>query len=334
MGMILLTFAWGIELIGVVGGMVNSVYTTFPDKLPETWWAWLPAVPMLMLAMAELGRVPLASVLFHRHRVMQVVALSGMLVLGYLAVENWTFGFERIVQLRLDPVSKAKLALSHAEADYADLVKSRNQAATGDKGKRDELRDGISKPEGALKTEAETHQKNLAAISAACRVVKEACTMPRSREEDDRYQKVVSRLSKERDQLQSEIDGLVKQDRTGVAEQEKAIAAAATRVTEAKRSWQDEISKNQIYRLASSYYRVDTSDVTPAQFAAARWVFSTFSAVAVALAGSVAALVYYAQERVPVPRIPLFLAKVARARRAYYPESGGRSTVMCPALSR
>jgi hypothetical protein len=129
--MILLTFAWAIEIIGVVGGMVNSAYTTFPDKLPETWWAWLPAVPMLILAVAELGRVPLASVLFRRHRVIQAVALSGMFVLGYLAIENWTFGFERIVQLRLDPVNKAKLALSHAEADYADLVKSRNQAATG-----------------------------------------------------------------------------------------------------------------------------------------------------------------------------------------------------------
>jgi hypothetical protein len=45
-------------------------------------------------------------------------------------------------------------------------------------------------------------------------------------------------------------------------------------------------------------------------------VFSTFSAIAVALAGSVAALVYYAQERAPGQ--PLFLAKIARARRAYY----------------
>jgi hypothetical protein len=247
---------------------------------------------------------------------MQAVALSGMLVLGYLAVENWTFGFERIVQLRLDPVNKAQLALSHAETEYADLEKQRDQTATGDSRKRDELRDGISKRDAAIKEEDETHRKNLEAIREACRVVRDKCMVPRSREEDQRYEKVVSRLSKERDQLQSQIDDLVKTDRNGVAEQEKTIAAAALKVTEAKRSWQDQVSKNQIYRLASSYFRVDTSEVTAAQFATARWVFSTFSAVAVALAGSVAALVYYAHER--APGTPLFLAKIARARRAYY----------------
>ena len=77
---------------------------------------------------------------------------------------------------------------------------------------------------------------------------------------------------------------------------------------------------NQVYRLAASWYRVNTSDVTPEQFATARLVFATFSAIAVALAGTVAALVYYARSR--VAGAPSFvaglMAKVARARRAYY----------------
>jgi hypothetical protein len=59
---------------------------------------------------------------------------------------------------------------------------------------------------------------------------------------------------------------------------------------------------------------------TPEQFAMARWVFSTFSAIAVALAGSVAALVYYARNRVSggVSFLASLVAKIARARRAYY----------------
>src|SRR5262245_14687182 len=104
-GTILITFAWAMEIVGVAAGMVNSLYTTFPYELPKTLWAWLPAIPMLILPVAELGRVPLASVLFNRHRLIQVVALLGMVVLGYLAFENWTFGFERIVQLRLEPAA-------------------------------------------------------------------------------------------------------------------------------------------------------------------------------------------------------------------------------------
>jgi hypothetical protein len=49
-------------------------------------------------------------------------------------------------------------------------------------------------------------------------------------------------------------------------------------------------------------------------------VFSTFSAIAVALSGSVAALVHYARNRVPgsVSFFGSLVGKIARARRAYY----------------
>jgi hypothetical protein len=49
-------------------------------------------------------------------------------------------------------------------------------------------------------------------------------------------------------------------------------------------------------------------------------VFSVFSAIAVAFAGSVAALVYYARSRVPgAPSVfDKLMAKITRARRAYY----------------
>jgi len=79
---------------------------------------------MFVLAVAELGRVPLASVLSSRSRIMQAVALVGIVVLAYLAVENWTFGFECIVELRLKPVSAAGLLLSQVEAHQADLIAS------------------------------------------------------------------------------------------------------------------------------------------------------------------------------------------------------------------
>jgi hypothetical protein len=315
-GLILISFAWAMEIIGVAGGMVNSTYTTWGDHPPQTLWAWLPAIPMLMLAVAELGRVPLASVLFHRSRVMQAVALVGIVVLGYLAVENWTFGFERIVELRLRPVSAAGLLLSQAQAHQTDLIHQREAANTGESVKREELRRGIKDREDSIKAEAETHQKNLEAIREACRVVRGQCMVPRSTAEDGRYDAIVKRLTKERDDRRSELDDLVKKDRGGVVDLDKEIAAASDAIEKAKKAWQGEVNGNQIYRLAASYFRVSTTDVTDAQFATARWVFSTFSAIAVALAGSIAALVYYAQER--APEAPLFLGKLIQARRAYY----------------
>jgi hypothetical protein len=91
-------------------------------------------------------------------------------------------------------------------------------------------------------------------------------------------------------------------------------------VDDARKALRSAADGNQIYRLAAMWYRVDSSNVTPEQFETARLVFSTFSALAVALAGSIAALVYYARCR--LPGAPSFLsrliAKVVRARRAYY----------------
>jgi hypothetical protein len=126
-GILLIVFAWAMEIVGVAGGVVNSTYTTFGDDLPSTFSGYLPAVPIVVLAVAELGRVPLASALFHRHKVMQSIALVGIVALGYLAVENWSFGFERIVDLRLKPVNAANRELSRAEAELSALVEQRKQ---------------------------------------------------------------------------------------------------------------------------------------------------------------------------------------------------------------
>src|SRR6185295_3760655 len=120
--------------------------------------------------------------------------------------------------------------------------------------------------------------------------------------------------------LQSQIDNVVSGDASESLGLQKKILDARMSVGEAEQALRVASDKNQIYRLAASWYGVNTSDVTATQFAWARWVFSTFSAIAVALAGSVAALVYYSGNRVPgsVSFLGGLVAKVARARRAYY----------------
>jgi len=265
---------------------------------------------------------------------MQGIAILGIVSLGYLAVENWTFGFERIVDLRLADVNNATRELSRADATHSALRAHREQMAASSGQKRDELRRGIDKRDASiadltaqLTKAAEVHQTNLEGIREACRIIRDKCMVPRSQAEDNRYAAEVGRLNdeaarqrEERKELQSLIDGLVPVDASKVAELDLKIGAAAGAIAEARQALRRAADRNQIYRLAASWYGVSTSDVTAEQFATARWVFATFSAVAVALAGSIAALVYYARTR--VPGAPSFLsaliAKLARARRAYY----------------
>jgi hypothetical protein len=303
-GLILITFAWTVEIIGVSAGLVNSVYTTFPKELPQHAVEWLVAIP---LALAELGRVPLASVLFRRHKVMQIVAILGMIVLGYLAVENWIFGFERIVELRMKPVNAAALIVTQAEAKEQELIRQRDSTTKGDSTRRDELRKSIDERNAQLKTEAEIHKNNLKEIREACKLIEQKCMLQRSRAEDQRYEAVVNRLNKELANLQQEVDNLVKTDRGSSDALNKQVSDAVIAVNKAKKDLEDETSQNQIYRLAHSFgWTLDR----------ARMVFSTLSAIAVALAGSVAALVYYANER--VPGVPTGTARAIRAIRAYF----------------
>ena len=331
---ILIAFAWAMEIVGVTCGMINSTYTTFGEDLPKTFPEYIPVVPMVALAVAEFGRVPLASVLYHKHKLMQGIAILGIVALGYLAVENWTFGFERIVDLRLKSVNTASRELSRAEADLATLVDQSRRMTTSNGQKRDELRGGVEQRDASIaklstqiSKEAEVHRKNLEAIKEACRLIRDKCIVPRSLAEDRRYAADVDRLStelarqrEERKILQSQIDELVKTDHSDVAGLDQKVRIAERTVTEAGKSLRSARDGNQIYRLVASWYGVSTSDVTEEQFATGRWVFATFSAVAVALAGSIAALVYYARNRIPGAPSFLgnFVVKLLNARRRYF----------------
>jgi hypothetical protein len=94
--------------------------------------------------------------------------------------------------------------------------------------------------------------------------------------------------------------------------------AAATAVLNARREeFRQVADNNPIYRVAASWFR--TTQLTPEQFSITRWWFATISAVAVALAGSVAAFVHYARSIVPGSSsvLEIQMAKLARSLRAY-----------------
>lgn len=152
----------------------------------------------------------------------------------------------------------------------------------------------------------------------------------------DRLNDELARQREQRKQLQSQIDELVTKDAAKTGSFDRGIGIAAAAVVERRQALRQVMEGNQIYRLAAAWYGVSTSDVTQEQFATARWVFATFSAVSVALAGSIAALVYFARSRVPgAPSlVAVLVAKVARARRAYYVHVGAsRLCGRCPVQS-
>ena len=323
-GFILITFAWTVEVVGVVAGFVTAVVTTYPDgNLPTSWWPWLMAVPMGMISVAELGRIPLTSVLFHRHKVMQAIAFVGIVFLAGLSFENWMFGFERIVELRLKSVSAADLVLTKAEANLRDIENRNESANTGDTNRRKEVENELKGVEAQISAENDNNLKNLEAIRKTCAMVREICAQPQQDKERARHNEAIEPLQKQADGLRAQINTLINSDRGAAQKLEDEMAAAREAVSVAKEAKAEEASQNQIFRLAAMWYRVSPEEVSAKQFESVRFWFSVFSAIAVALAGTVSALVYYARQRVPgdsawTRMLTKMLAKMLRARRAYY----------------
>lgn len=319
-GVILITFAWAVEIVGVVAGFVTAVVTTYPDgNVPSSLWPWLMALPMGMIAVAELGRIPLTSVLFHRHKAMQAVAFVGIVFLAGLAFENWMFGFERIVELRLNPVSAAERVLTKAEADKRDAETKRDTAASDNNSRRGDFKAQLEVVEKAIDNENDNFHRNMEAISTACHKVREVCVQPQQDKERARHTLEIKPLNDQATELRKKIAALTDSDRATAQKLNDDVTAASEAVSAAKKVKADEISRNQIFRLAAMWYRRSPADVTPEQFEFVRFWFSVFSAIAVALAGTVSALVYYAKQRIPGDSVwTRLLTKMLRARRAYY----------------
>ena len=191
----LLVFAWGLEVVGVACGVVNAALTTFPRAFPATLAGWLPALPLVVLAMTELLRIPLAQA-FQRRRsvVARGLALAALLPICAIAFENWTFGIERVVALRMADVEPAREALRRAEGAVAAAEAERARQAAASRDGRADLQKRIE--EGRRQQEelgrqaeaaARAHRELLAEIGDQCMRIAGACLQPRSLAADQQY---------------------------------------------------------------------------------------------------------------------------------------------------
>jgi hypothetical protein len=323
---LLLRVAWTVELTGVSLGVVNSAYTVFGDHPPPLGPQWLAVLPLALLAATELLRLPLTNALCQKRGILvRGIALVALLIAASIAIENWYFGMERIVTLRMRPVQEARVALSEARGALGNLVSGDAANTAKDDGSRQRLTDIISLSKARLtqlaSQEADAgrdHAAVLTQITAACKLIPGPCIIPRSREEDARYQQRMTELSAEQSRVEAELNRAQTHLDADDASIRKNDGRALERITAARKlmaDWEDTLRKaaddNQIYRSAGMYFGVNAADVTDQQIGKVRGFFCLFSATFVSLAGSMAAMVVYMRGKEPTP------SKLARAIRAW-----------------
>jgi len=296
----LIYFAWMLEIVGVGCGVVSAAFTTFHDDFPNSAIGWLPALPLVVLAMAELLRIPLAQAFSQKKRwLARMLALAALIPLCGITVENWTFGIERIVTLRLHDVEPKRVALRAAEAAVSDLqaaVENRRQRlevdrANGEKLKAENQRQ-LDRLAEQRAVEISGHSKALGTI-ADCKISPDpTCYTQRSRYEDARHKEAMDRLAAEEVRITA---AMASRDAAMAhsTNDDAGMDAAKRAVNLAHGAYTDALSQNQIYRLAGVFYGVTPEKISDAQLVNARGFFSFFSACVIAVIGLAAALIHY-----------------------------------------
>jgi hypothetical protein len=306
----LIKFAWTAEITGVLCGILNSLYITYGDALPPFGASWFAAAPLAVLGMTEIFRIPLAQAFCQRRGFMlRAGALAMILIAGGIAVENWAFGLERIVNIRAGAVVAAKAEVDGANTRLTNTTSTATSAATQNDGERGQLRDVIASNEkrvsqyGTQITETgATHAHNLAEITDACKRIRAVCIEPRSNGEDARYQGELQRLQTAQAAAQQELSAaqsrLAEIDAAGHQQGTTAqgqIAEAKRVVEEKEAALRSAARQSPIHRFGAMYYGVEPTALTDTQIGKVRGFFSLFGAICISFAGSGAAMVHYAK---------------------------------------
>jgi hypothetical protein len=313
---VLIVFAWFFDVFGVVFGAANSLYVTFGDPevrpWPKTIIAFFPAAPLMVLAAGELLRIPMAKA-FHLPRglFLKGLALASFIGLWCIGVENWTFGIERMVALRLKPAEDLRLDIRQAEVKIADRAAEVTRVAEELKARREVLNNDITIAEASLKEKADrstaedkAHEANLLRIRDHCMVIREICLKPQTDAENLRY-----KLAKEDIQAeQKDVATTVATARAGLKAANEAAnqpitgptAAALENELMVKRDkLANEVKDNSIHRIAASWYNVNGEALTDQQLAKAKNFFSLFGAIIISGIAGAAAFIHYAPPTKP-----------------------------------
>src|SRR5215207_5869227 len=109
-------FAWMIEICAVILGLVNAYMTSLDRSELPFEKKLMVAAPFAMVAVAELSRIPLVQLFFYtRSRLIQGACLLAVFATAGLTIENFAFGIERLISLRVEDVTAARVVKDEAE---------------------------------------------------------------------------------------------------------------------------------------------------------------------------------------------------------------------------
>lgn len=306
-------FAWLIEGCAVVLGLANAYMTSLDRANLPLYKTLMIAAPFAMIAVAELSRIPLIQLFFYtRSVIIQAGCLFAVIATGFLTVENFAFGIERLVTLRAEDVTQARKVLTQAEENVERLRLLQGQAADSFQNRRTGLeasvksRDAeIDRLNAQIAKIGEERARKEEQHTQRCAVAKHQCASGpfiKAMDDEARLQRapLEAELIKQRsesERIRTELNMLIGDETAANSRNLVEDREAQNAVAKAKQGVSQVVDDSQMHRFAAMFYGVRPQDVTDSQFGTVRAFFSLLSAIIISIMGSMLAIGYHSEGR-------------------------------------
>jgi hypothetical protein len=332
-------------LIATIVQPFSLIYTAYGEHLPDHWWAWTPALAMLLFVALDWTIPPLAYFFATTHKISLKIVLGFMLaIVAFGAFEGYFTATERLVAMRLQDITKHRLAVERADAGVERLKRERDEMKgqqASDRTEMDKRRATLTAQLGAIDTQiAETqaaqkedkaqHPRNSAIISEGCDKVPYLCKGPkldaelkRHTEAQATFDRQLGELRLSKRAIEDKLAALSEKDDVKVGEANAAVKAAEIELAKVRGSFEEAVLDSQVYRWAGALHGMSPREVTAEQANRVLDVFAAAVAVSYVVAQALLAISFYGRHRKSFVQATAGFwraswQRILRSMRAYY----------------
>ena len=271
-------------LIATVVQPFSLIYTAYGEHLPDHWWAWTPALAVLLFLALDWTILPLSYFFATTPKPGLKVMLGLMLaVVVFGAFEGYFTATERLVAMRLEEITKHRLAVERAEAQVERLDGERNKKISQQREDRNqldkqrkaltdqlaEIDKQIAKTQADQAADKAQHPKTMAEIKDGCMKVPYVCLGPKQDAELRRHTGAQADFTRELEKLRADkapinekLAGLDSKDDVKVGAANTAVEASETKLAEIRGYFEEAVLGNQVYRWGAALFGKSPRNVT------------------------------------------------------------------------
>jgi hypothetical protein len=306
-------------MIATVVQPFSLIYTAYGTHFPASWWEWTPALATLLFLALDWTILPLAYFFGTTAKPGLKIMLGLMLtVVAVGAFDGYFTATERMIAMRLEEITKHRLAVERAEETLSGIKGERkemlDQQATDRAhldGQRKELSEKIAQLDAQIATAQKTldsaqdqHLKLMAEIKDGCLKVHYVCLKPQQEAERARYegqkkdlQAQIAAAQAEKKPLNDQLTALGAKDGGKVDVANDDVKKAGEELKTVKTGFEGAVLNNQVYRWAGVVHGKSPRAVTAEEANRVLTIFSASVAAGYVVAQVMLSVAFYGRHR-------------------------------------